>query len=276
MRDFQHHFRLDSPLGSGGYGHVFKAIRLCDSAVFACKIIPKRKVSNLQRDPDYGLVPFEVYVLKNYKHPHIIEFVDYFQNTHLHYIITTIHGNLDNNINSGAGTCDLFHQIEQRAFTEDEAKYIFRQLIEVVSFLDSNCICHSDVKDENILIDKNNNIKLIDFGSCFFLNTRVGKDMKVFYGTYQYAPPEVVKRVRYYNPRAAEIWKLGCCLYVILVRRLPFGNSVQILEEEISIPKNVADTLSEDCKNLLFQMLDKNPDIRPCLEDIKNHSWLKQ
>lgn len=52
---------------------------------------------------------------------------------------------------------------------ESEAKRILRQLLEVLSYLHEEGITHRDIKLENILLDDNNNIKLIDFGfsTCY-------------------------------------------------------------------------------------------------------------
>lgn len=53
---------------------------------------------------------------------------------------------------------DLFECIEQselKRLNEDQARYVFRQLVDVVDYLDSLGIAHRDIKDENVVIDQN-------------------------------------------------------------------------------------------------------------------------
>lgn len=52
---------------------------------------------------------------------------------------------------------------------EDESRKFFRQLIEGVSYIHSHNICHRDIKPENLLLDKNGNIKISDFGLSAFV-----------------------------------------------------------------------------------------------------------
>jgi serine/threonine protein kinase len=54
-------------------------------------------------------------------------------------------------------SCDLFECIEQaphKRLSEEQARYIFAQVVETVYYLDSLGITHRDIKDENLVIDK--------------------------------------------------------------------------------------------------------------------------
>ena len=52
-------------------------------------------------------------------------------------------------------SCDLFECIEQYSkLSEDQARYVFAQIVDVVYYLHLSGICHRDIKDENIVIDK--------------------------------------------------------------------------------------------------------------------------
>ncbi|KAJ3111264.1 hypothetical protein HK100_002746, partial [Physocladia obscura] len=68
-------------------------------------------------------------------------------------------------------SCDLFECIEfYQRFTEDQARKVFVQIVSAVTYLASVNIIHQDIKDENILIDKDFHVKLIDFGSATIFN----------------------------------------------------------------------------------------------------------
>lgn len=59
---------------------------------------------------------------------------------------------------------DLFECIEQtkhKRLSEKQARYIMAQVVEAVFYLDSHGICHRDIKDENLLIDKNFKVCII-------------------------------------------------------------------------------------------------------------------
>jgi serine/threonine protein kinase len=72
---------------------------------------------------------------------------------------------------------DLFECIEKfEFFAEPLARHIFSQIINAVAHLHDMGLVHRDIKDENILIDENFNVKLIDFGSAAFY-CRSGKKL---------------------------------------------------------------------------------------------------
>ena len=58
---------------------------------------------------------------------------------------------------------DLFECIEQsehKRLSEDQARYVFSQVVDAVHYLDRHGIAHRDIKDENLVIDKNLKVRL--------------------------------------------------------------------------------------------------------------------
>jgi serine/threonine protein kinase len=109
---------------------------------------------------------------------------------------------------------DLHSFLSQSTLTKSQVSSIFEQLILAVNEMKSHGVIHNDIKDENILIDDNLNIKVIDFGSCEF----IGEDSTVFRGTLKYASPEISQRtdLSVLDLEAQEIWTLGCVLYALM------------------------------------------------------------
>ena len=120
-------------------------------------------------------------------------------------------------------SCDLFECIEQHSrLTEEQARWVFAQVVETVWHLDRICICHRDIKDENCVVDAEFNVKLIDFGSAVITDVRKPQPyFNRFFGTMTFASPEILQGKPYRAPHA-EIWSLGVLLSILLSGQCPF------------------------------------------------------
>lgn len=168
-------------------------------------------------------------------------------------------------------SCDLFECIEHHSkFTEIQARVIFKQIVECVHYLNSRGICHRDIKDENIVIDNDFRVKLIDFGSAVIIPKPQGKLFDRFYGTINYASPEILKGEKY-RAESAEIWSLGILLYTILYGEVPFNDPVQAISGSYIAPRVKS---SGECLHLLNWMLAKKPEQRATIEDVAKHPWI--
>ncbi|KAF9102943.1 hypothetical protein BGX29_003997 [Mortierella sp. GBA35] len=349
--EFISEYTLGDELGSGGFGFVVSATRNSDYKEVAVKFIFRDKVPvhGWAKDPELGVIPMEVYVLRNVQHPNIISFLNVYQDFKFFYLVMELHGTPwstsnpllnKNNLNasmpssntsmieamaaatlnqrmSGSNStstssssnsftsastsssssslshsgseselyveppkpallvrrtsCDLFECIEHHSkFSESQARMIFKQIVECVDYLNSRGICHRDIKDENIVIDNDFRVKLIDFGSAVIIPRPQGKLFDRFYGTINYASPEILKGEKY-RAESAEIWSLGILLYTILYGEVPFNDPVQAISGPY-IPPRVRS--SPECLHLLNWMLAKTPERRATIEDVVNHPWI--
>ena len=114
---------------------------------------------------------------------------------------------------------------------------------------------------DNILIDADNNIKIIDFG--FSIHAPPEVKLKIFCGTPRYMSPEIISKKEYYGP-PSDIWSLGVLLYAMLCGYFPFkGISEMDLYEKIK--KGVyfsPEFLSDKSKSLLKLLLNVEPGKR--------------
>jgi len=78
---------------------------------------------------------------------------------------------------------------------DKECAHIFGQIIKGMEYLHSKNIYHRDIKLENIIVEENNNVKIIDFG--FSIMTDSAKLLNFFCGTPSYMPPEIVQKKDY-------------------------------------------------------------------------------
>ncbi|OHT12033.1 CAMK family protein kinase [Tritrichomonas foetus] len=156
---------------------------------------------------------------------------------------------------------------------EAEANRIFIQLYDALRHVHFyHFLVHRDLKLENILLDKENNVKLIDFGlsGTFYCNI-----LKSFVGTPGYTPPEIVAGNEY--GESCDVWSLGVCLYMMITDYLPFTVQAHdykaIIEESEKI--RFPGIFSPALQDLLKQMLQPRPDRRISFMNIQNHPWMK-
>ena len=91
---------------------------------------------------------------------------------------------------------ELFNYIVRRKkLREKEASRFYRQIIDGIEYLSRLKISHRDLKPENLLLDHNNNIKIVDFGLSNLWTT--GGTLKTACGSPCYAAPEMIAGKRY-------------------------------------------------------------------------------
>ncbi|BCR97689.1 non-specific serine/threonine protein kinase [Aspergillus luchuensis] len=158
----------------------------------------------------------------------------------------------------------------------DKVKRIFTQLVGAVAYVHSKSCVHRDLKLENILLDKHENVKLCDFG---FTREYEGKAsyLQTFCGTVCYSAPEMLKGEKYAGEKV-DVWSLGIILYALLAGELPFDDDddqvtkARILGEEAIFN----DKFPDDAKALINLLLSKRPLIRPSLDEILAHPFLAE
>lgn len=133
---------------------------------------------------------------------------------------------------------------------------------------------HRDLKPENLLLDKNKNIKIVDFGLSNLY--KEGELLKTACGSPCYAAPEMIAGKRYVGLRV-DIWSAGVILYAMICGYLPFDDpDTQLLYKKImngdySIPSHV----SPEARQLIKMILNTDPDKRATIEQIRSHPWYR-
>lgn len=165
---------------------------------------------------------------------------------------------------------------------EQQAKIWFRQMSSGLQYLHSKNIAHRDLKCENILLSKRYNVKLADFGFARFCvdseNRRILSE--TYCGSAAYAAPEVVKGTPY-NPKLSDVWSLGIILFIMLNASMPFDDSNlrKLLKDQMT--KNwvfrtyVREGLSTAVKAIVCQLLEPDLTLRPNLDRVFQHEWVK-
>jgi serine/threonine protein kinase len=149
-------------------------------------------------------------------------------------------------------------------------------------------VYHRDLKDENVVIDQNLNVKLIDFGSAVCEDTRLEpKRYTEFKGTDAYAAPGKSYRSRLsgdmtdkieiypkgkarYEAAPTDIWALGLLLSMILTRSMPFTEGDR--KYRFQLRAQVPDPAYE----IIRACLRIDPRERPTIDEIASHYWLSE
>lgn len=186
---------------------------------------------------------------------------------------------------------------QKKHLSEKEACMFFQQIVSAVTHIHKIGICHRDIKCENILLDKNNVIKLIDFGFSKILNLNQFEEQiggvkvmsleygaqdsqncnlsSTFCGSFAYASPEILKGIPY-DPRTADIWAMGVVLYFMVFGVLPFQDlDIRKLRRAVWAPLRfpIKPKATNECRRLLRNILAPLKD-RLNLNEIKMDYWI--
>ncbi|VDK17586.1 unnamed protein product, partial [Anisakis simplex] len=248
-------------IGKGTYSTVKKAWSSRHSKFVAIKIIDKRMPSRYIRE----FLPRELRIVPSLNHANIIKVYD---------IICS--GPIVCLVQEYATNGDLLHRIKcKKRLNEDESRFFFRQIIEALKYLKSIRVAHRDLKCENILLDAFDNVKLCDFGFARHLND--GEFSRTFCGSRAYAAPEILRQIPY-NGFSVDVWSAAVVLYIMITGVMPFNfdNPKKMLKKQmkhrLSFPKLIF--LSDEVKELIYDMLNPSPTERLTYEDVLNSKWL--
>ncbi|CAN8101148.1 unnamed protein product [Discula destructiva] len=295
---------LGNTIGEGEFGKVKLGWKQEGGIQVAIKLIKKDQLgSNPSR---MAKIMREVAILKQLTHPNIVR-LHKMEESERHFGIVLEYA-------SGG---ELFDYILNHRYLKDNAaRRLFAQLVSGVGYLHKKGIVHRDLKLENLLLDRNRNIIITDFG---FANTfdpseeltdeeehnlsdrefvkraglnqtkangmRKGDLMQTSCGSPCYAAPELVVSDSLYTGRKVDVWSCGVILYAMLAGYLPFdddpanpeGDNINLLYKYIvNTPLTFPEYVTPHARDLLRRILVPNPRKRADLFEVARHSWLSE
>ena len=249
---------IKKTLGQGTFGKVKLGIHKPTNEKVAIKILEKSKI--IEKDDEIR-VTRELEMMQKFNHNNVILVTEIFSNRDNFYIVMEY-------CEGG----ELFHYIvKKRRLSEEESAFFFYQIISGLEYIHSLGIVHRDLKPENLLLSRDHNLKIIDFGLSSYFNKKL---LSTPCGSPCYASPEMVSGKKY-NGFKIDVWSTGIILYAMLCGYLPFedkDNEVlfkKILKCRLDLPLH----LSNCSKDLIHRILVTDPAKRITIPEIKRHPF---
>lgn len=254
------YYKIIKTLGKGNFATVKLARHTVAEKEVALKIIDKKR---LKKDC-LKKIHREVKIMKSLAHPSITKLYQVMETDKLLLLVTEY----------AAGGEIFDHLVAHGRLPEHQARAKFHQVVDAIRYCHDNHIVHRDLKAENILLDKDFNVKLADFGfSNYYFK---GQTLKTWCGSPPYAAPELFEGKEYIGP-AVDMWSLGVLLYVLVCGAMPFdGSSITRLRQKILIAEfNVPSFVSSDCEKLIRNLLVRVPEDRLTVRQVQADKWMQ-
>ena len=210
-------------IGQGGMGAVYKARQKQLDRIVALKILPPQVASG----PGFAeRFTREARALAKLNHPHIVTLYEFGQTDGLFYFLMEFVDGIN-----------LRQLLNASRIAPKEALAIVPQICDALQFAHERGIVHRDIKPENILLSKDGQVKIADFGVAKIIAQDLGEtsaekgafvesgeltEAGSVLGTPQYMAPEQVAHPLEVDHRA-DIYSLGVVFYQMLTGELPTG-----------------------------------------------------
>ncbi|KAL1336978.1 hypothetical protein HN51_031428 [Arachis hypogaea] len=272
-KEFTSRLEVGEEVGRGHFGYTcsarYKKGELKGQQV-AVKVIPKAKMTTAIAIED---VRREVKILRALNgHKNLVQYYDAFEDQDNVYIVMELceGGELLDRILSKGGK-----------YSEDDAKAVMVQILNVVAFCHLQGVVHRDLKPENFLYtskdeSSESELKAIDFGLSDFV--RPDERLNDIVGSAYYVAPEVLHRS--YSTEA-DVWSIGVIAYILLCGSRPFWARTEsgifraVLKADPSFDEAPWPSLSTEAKDFVKRLLNKDPRKRISASQALSHPWIR-
>ncbi|KAI3388132.1 hypothetical protein SNEBB_001192 [Seison nebaliae] len=255
-------YLLGKKLGEGSFAKVKEGLHLLSGQHVAIKVIDKRKA---KEDPYVSKnMRREGKLLQLVKHDNIVQLYELMETENSYYLVMELC--------DGGDLMDFI--CAKKHLDEKLTQKFIKQIMSAINYLHLIGILHRDLKIENLLLDKHNNIKLIDFG----LSNLIKKGECITQcGSPAYAAPELLAHKKY--DHKVDVWSIGVNMYAMLTGNLPYTVEPfniktlynKMIKGEINkLPEN----LSKNGIDLLMKLLTADPVKRITLIEAMKHHWI--
>lgn len=265
-------YEILEKIGTGGMGNVFKAHDKKLDRIVAIKVL------KLEYNEDNNFIrkfKRESLAAASISHPNIVSIYDVgtekIQDKEVHYIVMEY---ID-----GKTLKDLIN--DEGRLSEKRALNYCIQIAEALKVAHSKHIVHRDIKSQNIMVTRDDRIKVTDFGIARVADNTTVTATNAVMGSVHYFSPEQARGAKVDN--RSDIYSLGIVLFEMLTGRLPFDadNPVSValmqVQSQMPRPSEFIKSLDPSVDALVLKMTEKDPDDRykdvfELIKDIKDYT----
>lgn len=236
-------FQILELIGRGGMGAVYKAVQSDLDRTVAIKLLPPETA----RDPEF-MERFrrEATTLARLDHPGIVRLFDYGQRDDFAFFVMEF-----------VDGVDLARRLDDGPMAPGEVLAVASQLCDALQHSHERGVVHRDIKPANVLIARDGQVKLADFGLARLVHPEAGDlaltQTHARMGTPRYMAPEQIRGDKNTDHRV-DVYALGVVIYEMLTAQLPVGH--------FDPPSEKVPALTPRLDDLVLRALHAEPDRR--------------
>ena len=250
---FAGRYQIIEELGKGGMGRVYKVLDKEVNAKVALKLIKPEIASDKKTIERFRN---ELKVARDISHKNVCRMYDLGREESAYYItMEYVSGE------------DLKSFIRRSGILSvGKAISIAKQVCEGLNEAHRLGVVHRDLKPQNIMIDKDGNARIMDFGIARSLKAKGITGSGVMIGTPEYMSPEQVDGKE--ADQRADIYSLGVILYEIVTGRVPFEGDtpfsigIKQKSETPRPPREINEQIPDDLDNVILKCMEKDKEKR--------------
>ena len=257
-------------IGTGASSQVWTAQNKLTEEIVAVKILD-------MDDTNIEYLQKEVQVLAIQKHPNVIQYYKSLvsEEDHKLWIVMEL-------MDSG-NCCDLLKTKYHKGMPEVLIATILKELLTGLAYVHDYGIIHRDIKGSNVLLTKEGDVKICDFGVSGMLNRREDRK-KTLVGTPAWMAPEVMDSSVDGYGKSADIWSFGITALEMAYGKAPYEtySPMKVIMMSLQCPPPELERggntykYSKSFQDMIKLCLKKNPEERSAAKTLLKHKFFKQ
>ncbi|KAK9896592.1 Pkinase-domain-containing protein [Cystobasidium minutum MCA 4210] len=208
-------------VGEGTYGKVYKARRQDTGKLVALKRIRMEA----EKDGFPVTAIREIKLLQSLDHPNVLKLMEMMVSKgHVYMVSEYLEHDLTGILNNP--------HMQSNKFTDANLKSLMQQLLAGLDYIHWRGVLHRDLKGSNILLGRNGDLKIADFGLAKFYDKRVRNDYTNRVITLWYKPPELLFGETVYGPEV-DMWSAGCIFLELFTKKPVFQGQDELHQLDV-------------------------------------------